>query len=43
MKKTNVHTLISTLPSLSMEDLLLLKSEVQHQEQSQATEALWHV
>jgi len=41
MKKSSVQTLISTLPKLSMEELLFLKAEVQRQEKNQAIEALW--
>lgn len=42
MKKPSVYTLISSLQKLSVEELLLLKSEVQKQEKNQAIDALWH-
>lgn len=41
MKNPSVQTLISSLQKLSVEDLLLLKSEVQRQEKNQAIEGLW--
>ncbi len=41
MKKPSIYTLISTLPKLSVEELLFLKAEVHRQEKNQAIEALW--
>jgi transposase-like protein len=41
MKKPSIQSLISNLSKLSIEELLILKREVQRQENNQAIDALW--